>query len=85
VATTRPRALPLVTSVPACTGAPAALPTRADSQRRCAQQRQVGRHAVALGQQHQVALDQFAPGDALRPAVADHQRTRRRDVTQGHQ
>jgi hypothetical protein len=46
-------------------------------------QARVGRHAVALGQQHQVAAHHVAAGQALRPAVAQQQGARAGQVAQG--
>ena len=48
-------------------------------------QLQVGRHPVALGQQHEVAQHQFATGDAPRLPTAQHQRTRAGEFAQGLQ
>ena len=40
---------------------------------RCTEQRDIGGHAVALGQQHQVSRHQLPAGDALLLPVAYHQ------------
>ena len=46
------------------------------------QQRGVGRHPVALGEQDDVAAHDVAPGDAYLPAVADDERTRRGEIAE---
>ena len=46
-------------------------------------QQQVGRHAVAFGQQHGVADHQVAPGDAARRAATLHQCAWAGQITQG--
>ena len=56
-----------------------------DRQVRCLDQSHVAGHAVAFGQQHDVADHQVAAGDALRLAVAHHQCARTGQVAQGVQ
>ena len=49
------------------------------------QQPGIGRHSVAFAEHQQVTPHHLDTGDALRPAVADHQRARAGQVAQGGQ